>query len=162
LKGSDKPEAVQAYQRALHLLSSRDYSEADLRRKLVARDFTPDAISMAIERLAGQGFVDDGRFAARWAESALRSGRGYGPRLLMELQRRGISRETAIEAVAALAQEHGEREVLATIVSRRFPQFDPQSATPKERQRLYAYLQRRGFRISVIASFFHNDIHGQD
>jgi regulatory protein len=162
LKGSDRPDSVQAYQRALHLLARRDYSEADLKRKLAVRGFAPDSVSEAIERLAGQGLVDDGRFAAKWVESAVRSGRGYGPRLLMDLQRQGISRETAKEVVAAVAKEHGEREVLEAIVSRRFPSFDQLSATRKERQRLYAYLQRRGFSISAIAAFFNNDIYGQD
>jgi len=113
-------------------------------------------VADVLERLSGQGYLDDRRFAEHWAESALRSGKGFGVRLLLELQRRGVDRETASEAVAMVSSEHGERQLLSVVVAKRFSSFDPASAPQRERQRVYAYLQRRGFSLSAIRGYFEN------
>jgi len=153
-KGSDAPTAEDAYLRGLHLLARRDHSVAELLGKLKAKGFPPQAAEEAVKRLCRQGFLDDEKFAARWVESALANGRGYGTRLLLELRRRGISRETALQAVAATACEKLAGQVLAAIVARRFSAFNPAQATLKERQRVYNYLQRRGFSLSSIIEYF--------
>lgn len=156
LKGSEKPLFTDAYPRALNLLTRRDHTIAELKQKLAVRGFPAASINETIDKLTGQGLLDDKRFAARWTESAIRSGRGYGLRILQELQRRGVPREIAADAVADASQEHSEQQTLAAIVSRRFSAFDPSSASQKEKQRVYAYLQRRGFSIQVIINFFTN------
>lgn len=156
LSGSDPAASDEVYLRALNLLARRDHSVAELKRKLVARGVPDILVTDALERLCRQGYLDDRRFAERWAEAALRSGKGFGVRLLLELQRRGVDRETAAEAVAGAASEHGERQLLAAVVGKRFSSFDPESAPQKERQRVYAYLQRRGFSLSAIRNYFEN------
>jgi len=158
LSGSDETAPDDVYLRALNLLARRDHSVAELKRKLVARGFSDILVADALERLRRQGYLDDRRFAERWAESALRGGKGFGVRLLLELQRRGIDRETAAEVVAGAASEHGERQVLAAVVAKRFSAFDPVNASQKERQRVYAYLQRRGFSLSAIRAYFSSSL----
>lgn len=156
MSGSDRAAPDELCQRALNLLARRDHSVAELRRKLLAKGGAEAVVSDLLERLCRQGYLDDRRFAERWAESALRSGKGFGGRLLLELQRRGVDRETAAGAVAEAAAGHGERQLLAAVVARRFSSFDPASAPRKERQRVYAYLQRRGFSIAAIMGYFEN------
>ena len=95
-------------------------------------------------------------------QSALLSGRGFGAKLLADLQQKGVPRETAQEAVAAAAAENPAEQVLAAIVQRRFTAFDNETATQKERQRVYGYLQRRGFSLSSIISYFRNQDTGCD
>ena len=160
LKDSENPPSAAVYPRAINLLARRDHTVAELQQKLIARGFPADAIAAAIEKLTGQGLLDDRRFADRWTESAMKSGRGYGSRILQELQRRGVSREIAAGAVAAAKVEYSEYDSLAAIVSRRFSTFDPAAATLKEKQRVYSYLQRRGFSIQTIISFFINQDRG--
>jgi len=157
LKGSEQAGVPDIYLRALNLLARRDHTTVELQRKLAARGFSAAAIAAVIEQLAGQGYLDDRRFAERWTEAAIRNGRGYGLRILQELQKRGIPREIAAEAVAAAAAEYPEHDSLAAIVSRRFSAFDPASASQKEKQRVYSYLQRRGFSIQSITGFFNNN-----
>lgn len=111
-------------------------------------------MAAALERLASQGLIDDARFATAWVAAALRSGRGVGPRLLADLKQKGVPADTARQAIAAAEAETPSEQVLADIVSRRFSAFDSETATPKERQRLYSYLQRRGFSLSSIISYF--------
>lgn len=153
LKDSEN-EATDIYPRALNLLSRRDHTTVELKRKLATRGFSAASITRVIEELAGEGYLNDRRFAERWAESSIRNGRGYGIRILQELQRRGVPHEIAATAVAAAAVEYPEQDSLAAIVARRFPTFDPASSPLKEKQRVYSYLQRRGFSIQTITSFF--------
>ena len=88
-----------ARERALAMLDRRDYSRAELLKKLVEKGETEDDAAAAVERLAELGFVDD----ARYAPIVVRhyAAKGYGPqRVKQELQRRGIPRElwdTAME-----------------------------------------------------------------
>lgn len=154
LSVSDGPSAGETYQRSLTLLARRDHSVAELRRKLLAKGFPVAMVDESLELLVRQGYLDDRRFAQRWAESALASGRFVGPRLLLELQRRGVAREIAQEAVAAAGAEHGERQLLAALTAKRFAAFDPQSASLQERRRVYAFLLRRGFSPDAIRAFF--------
>jgi regulatory protein len=154
LSGSDGQSASETYQRALNLLARRDHSVAELRRKLLAKGFPAARVEEALETLVRQGYLDDRRFAERWAASALASGRFVGSRLLLELLRRGVDRETAGAAVAAAGADHGERQLLASVAAKRFADFDPENAPLKERRRVYAFLLRRGFSPAAIKAFF--------
>jgi len=154
LNASDGQPADEVYLRALNLLARRDHSVAELKKKLVARGFSAGLVAETLERLTGEGYLDDRRFAERWAESALRNGKGFGVRLLLELQRRGVARDVAAEAVSGAAAEQGEQQLLAGIAAKRFAAFDPAAATLNERRRVYAYLQRRGFSLAAINEYF--------
>jgi regulatory protein len=153
-KGSEDKGYPDIYLRAINLLTRRDHSAIELKRKLAARGYSPHSISELLEQLAREGYLDDRRFAERWTESVIRSGRGYGLRILQELQRKGISREIASETVAGATAEYPEQDSLSAIVSRRFSAFDPATASLKEKQRVYSYLQRRGFSLEAINGFF--------
>jgi regulatory protein len=156
LKGSEQPAARDAYLKALDLLARRDHSRGELKRKLSRRGFAEEELEDTLERLTSQGLLDDARFAAAWVESSLRNGRGIGGKLLVDLQLKGVPPETARQAVAAAAVDHPAEAVLADIVGKRFAAFSNETATPKERQRVYGYLQRRGFSLSSIISYFRN------
>jgi len=162
LKGSEKPAVPDAYLKALELLAGRDHSRHELRKKLALRGCAGQPLEEALERLSSQGLIDDAKFAAAWVQSALRSGRGFGAKLLADLQQRGVPRETAQQAVAAAAAEAPAELVLAAIVKKRFAAFSNETATQKERQRVYGYLQRRGFSLSSIISYFRNQDTGCD
>jgi regulatory protein len=146
-------ELEKAFARALRILARRDHSMAELDRKLRTGGVPEDVVARVLARLTASGYLDDRRFAEQWAGSAVRNGRGYGPRLRQELTRRGVSREIVDEVVAAIAMEYGEKEALAQIVARRFAGFDPKAASDRDKGRLFAYLQRRGFSTAAIFDF---------
>jgi len=90
--------------RAIRILASRDHSEQELRRKLVAPVMTrngPEAIEATeedLERVIAwcfeNNYLDDTRFAGRLIASQSR--KGYGPsRIRQTLSQKGISREVA-------------------------------------------------------------------
>lgn len=155
LNDSERAGTGEAYLRALNLLTGRDHTTVELQRKLTSRGFSADSIVAVLERLAAEGYLNDQRFAERWTESALCSGRGYGVRILQDLLSRGIPRAIATAAITAVAADYPEHDALAALVSKRFSAFNPASSSLKEKQRVYSYLQRRGFSLQTISEFFH-------
>ena len=143
-----------AFACALGLLARRDRSIREMERKLRDRSY-PDVISgEVIARLTKSGYLDDRRFAERWAESAVRNGRGYGPRLRLELLRKGIAREIVADVVAGVTAAYDELETLSALVAGKFARFDPVTATDRDKRRVVAYLQRRGFSLAAIFNLF--------
>jgi regulatory protein len=135
---------------SLRVLSLREHSEAELRRKLKEKGYEEPGIGESVARLKELGYLDDARFARLFASSAIRNGRGYGARLKLELARRGVAQEVVAQVLSELSEEFGESEVLAGLMERRFAGFDPETATEKEKRRVIGYLQRKGFSLSAI------------
>ena len=52
-----------ARERALYILTYRDHSREELRRKLLAAGFLPDAVEAAVQKMCELGLIDDGEYA---------------------------------------------------------------------------------------------------
>lgn len=73
----------------LYLLSKRDYSEQDLRRKLTQKEYSQEEIVLAIEKAQANHWQSDERYCASFIR--YRSLQGIGPRRLkQELRLKGI------------------------------------------------------------------------
>ncbi len=126
--------------KALDLLSRREHSAAELRVKLVARNFDHDAITIAIDDLVKDNLVSDDRFAAGFVASRLRKGRGP-IRIRGELRQRGVADELI---VIHLQQADVDWCQLARSVrDRKFGAAG--SMTYREQARQSRFLQHRGF-----------------
>ncbi|HJV66387.1 MAG TPA: regulatory protein RecX [Geomonas sp.] len=151
------PRQGTPFDSSLRILSLRDHSEAELRRKLKEKGYEEAGIEESVARLKELGYLDDVRFARHFVCSAVRNGRGYGARLKMELARRGVAAAIVAEVLAEIEEEHSEAELLGQLMERRFGSFDPGSATDKERRRVIGYLQRKGFSLSAILKQLKSD-----
>ena len=142
--------------KALDLLSRREHSVAELRAKLVARDFDLDAIEIAIDALVQEDLVSDDRFAGAFVASRIR--KGQGPiRIRGELRQR--------EVADALIDRHlGQADVdwfeLARSVRDRKYGLGG-SIGYHERARQSRFLQHRGFSSEQIRAAFGHD-HADD
>jgi regulatory protein len=143
-------ETKSAFGIALKALSRRDHSEAEIRRKLVTRNFSLDTINEVVTGLLDAGYLNDARFARTFAECAIRNGRGYGFRIRVDLLRRGIAEDLIVEALGTLGAEYEESATLAELLARKFPDFDPQGADDRQKRRVLGYFQRRGFSLAAI------------
>ena len=149
---SDRPDrkTKDPWPVALRILTRRDYSEAELRNRLHDRGFESDAIDETIQRCLELGYLDDVRFAQNRAIGLMRQGRAVGRRLLLDLRQRGISEEIAQKALEQTLEACSEDQLLDELLTRKFPDFDYNSAPVKERRRVVHFLQRRGFQTSRI------------
>ena len=104
-------ESDEARQRAREIafrhLARRDRTVAEMERHLAARDVVPAAAAAVIDELLRDEYLDDARFARRFAEDR-RSLDGWGAeRIARRLGELGVDRE---EVAAALAPAEGDAE----------------------------------------------------
>lgn len=131
---------------ALRLLGRRDYTRAELRRRLVDRGFPDDQIDAALDALQEQGFQDDGRAARAFVRTAAHI-KGRGPlRIRQELKARGVAAETISAATADLTPEQVRHAIDLILTRKRIARPIPR----EQQQRLFQHLVRRGFPADAI------------
>ncbi|GFE60008.1 regulatory protein RecX [Geobacter sp. AOG2] len=150
MKNSELSSPERAFQEALKLLAVRDYTTAKMREKLTRRGLDEAAIEEAVARLVNEGWLNDRSFAEHFAEIAVSGGRFFGPRLRLELRRRGVPAGLIDEVLGRIRHEHDEQVGLRGVMERRFPGFSFSVATDREKRRVIAFLQRRGFGLGTI------------
>ncbi|WP_202840241.1 recombination regulator RecX [Luteimonas saliphila] len=129
-----------ATQRALGLLTRREHSRKELTRKLTMRGVDPGEVEAAVERLAGEGWQDDARFAESLVRG--RAASGYGPRhVRAELGTHGLDGDAIAAAMGAF--EADWTELARDLVRRRFGDAGPRD--PVQRRKAAELLMRRGF-----------------
>lgn len=149
---TSKSNASDPFASALRLLSGRDLSEAELRRKLARFGFSPSDIDTAVSKCHEYNYLDDRRYALMRARSLARSGKGVGRKIILDLKQRGIDEATAQNALEEISAETPPEQVMRDLLERRFASFDFHQASERERRRVIGYLQRRGFSLDLIFS----------
>jgi len=150
LKNTDLLSPDKLYQYALRLLTGRDYTVARIRQKLLTRTVDGQDTEALILRLQREGWLDDSRYAERFAESAVTDGRFYGARLRQEMRRRGFSADVVNEVVTPLMAGSDEISEIRAAMERRYPGFSYSEASDRDKRRVVSFLQRRGFGLSAI------------
>ena len=136
-----------AREAALALLGYRARSAAELRRRLLRKQFADDVVDGVVAELAERGHVDDGAFARAFVrERTGRRPRGRG-RLLRELRSRGVTAEAAGAAIADVFRDEALDEAMLarTAADEWLRRSGARAHGPDARRRLRAYLARRGF-----------------
>ena len=146
---------------ALDLLSRRDRSEAELRKKLLAKEIPTEEVESVVARLKELNYLDDRQLAERLASSAIAAGRGYGIRLALDLARKGIPRQIADETLTEITARHDQHELVRELLRRKFPAFQPDLADNREKMRTMNFLLRRGFSRSVVCEAMKKDVNGE-
>lgn len=131
---------------ALCYLERRPRTVQEIRQRLARAKFPVEVIDQVIARLEAAGYLDDRAYARAYVQGRL-AGRGYGPRRLQaELRRRGVPAEVVEAALAAALAETDPLEIARPLAQRRWKalcQNEPDRK--KRRQKLIAFLRRRGF-----------------
>jgi regulatory protein len=140
------PKSAHAF--AISYLARRDFSAADLRRKLKDRGFAESAIDPVLLELTAGNVINDDRYGENVV--AYRARRGQGPaRIRQELKQSGLSAD-AIQTTMDKAKDDGPDFVsLARAArARKFGSELPKDW--KERSRQARFLQYRGFSTDHI------------
>ena len=133
--------------RCMHLLEKRDYTEKELRQKLEngKTEYTEEQIDGAIAYVKSFHYVDDGKYACKYIE-AMRS-RKSRRQIEQELYQKGVDKELIQEAFEVTGEVPEEEQIARWMEKRN---FHPEEADLKEKQRMYAFLARKGFRAENI------------
>ncbi|MGX2969604.1 recombination regulator RecX [Ursidibacter sp. B-7004-1] len=122
----------------VYLLSKRDYSEAELRQKLIQKEFETEEIDDAISQVQEKNWQSDERFCSHFIH--YRSQQGYGPnRLKFELRQKGIKDWLISQELENCEVDWFEQaEIL-------FNKKRPISWDIKAKQKIWRYMLSRGF-----------------
>jgi len=154
-KERDQPEAEhekllkRAKNTAYRYLTIRPRSRKELADKLQDKEFSDPMIAAVLEHVTRLGYLDDGKFAAQWAASRIRS-RGFGRRRLeQELRIKGISSDIIKDTLNTLLEEAPEADTARKEAEKKLRtliRFEPQV----RRRRLAGFLERKGFSSDII------------
>ena len=129
--------------RALRLLSGREYSRAELVKKLTPFETTPGELTKALDELQAKDFINEQRVV----DSVLhrRSAKLGAARIKQELQSKGLDAGAVLDAVDVLKSTEVER---AREVWRKKFGNAPENAS--ERGKQMRFLMSRGFGSEAI------------
>lgn len=132
-----------ALQAATLLLSYRDRSEHEMRRRLSEKGFNEAIIDSTVARLQEYNYLDDRAFALQLAQQQHALGKGRRA-AQYALHQAGVDPELAQVALEECYSADSEEEAALSWLRRR-----PLPTTPQDRQRLLRGLAGRGFSFDV-------------
>lgn len=149
-EADEEEQLEEAVEKARQFLARRGHAEQELRLKLEDRSFGPDVIDAVVDRLQGEGALDDARFAQHQAD--LLQQKGWGPRRIRQkLRDRGVSDTDTDKALASLTDETPQLW-LKRCVERMRQKFGEPDGSWGRRQKgkVFRHLEHRGFNRSLI------------
>lgn len=138
-------ELRSARERALDLLSAAEQTSGTLRQKLL-RWYGEEAMEAAVLRMEELGLINDLDYGRRYAADAVNLRGWPRRRIAMELQKKGVPAEVIEEALADITEET-EIETACRLLE---GPYRGKLRDRKERDKVKAALQRRGFSYEVI------------
>ena len=138
-------ELRSARERALDLLSAAEQTGGTLRQKLL-RWYGEEAVEAAVLRMEELGLINDLDYGRRYAADAVNLRGWPRRRIAMELQKKGVPAEVIEEALADITEET-EIETACRLLE---GPYRGRLRDRRERDKVKAALQRRGFSYEVI------------
>ncbi len=129
--------------RALAYLSRREYSRAELSRKLIPFTDDADKLEALLDSLVREGWLSDARFAESIVHR--RAARLGATRIVGELKRHAVG-DTLIEEVSTQLRETELARAHAVWQKK----YGTPPETPAERARQARFLAARGFSMAII------------
>ena len=134
-----------AKKRAMHLLEKMDRTKADIISKLRRNGYPDEAINEAIEYIESYNYLNDERYAYMYVRN-YRNSRSRN-RIMQDLYRKGVDKSTISDA---LESEYtvDEEDLIRMYIDKRG--YDANSASMKERDKMFRFLISKGFPIEEI------------
>ncbi|MDP6613412.1 MAG: RecX family transcriptional regulator [Candidatus Marinimicrobia bacterium] len=133
---------------ALHLLSYRIRSKAELSQRLLQKKFGVNQVASVIDELEKKGYLNDREFAAVFVRDRVKN-KKLGPVAVRnEIVRHQISPKILEETMEDIYQEFPQEVLISSIIEKRSNTI--KDKTVKERKRLIDHLKRKGYLWSAI------------
>jgi len=130
---------------AYRYLGHRDRTVAEVRRRLEAEQVQPAVLEEALAELEHQGYLDDARYAKRFAEDRRTIDAWGAERIERRLIAVGV--EPALIAAALDERDAGEELEAALAVLRR--RFQRAPSDDRSRERALGMLVRKGYELEL-------------
>jgi regulatory protein len=130
---------------AYRYLSHRDRTVAEVRRRLEAEQVQPAILDEALAELERQGYLDDARYARRFAEDRRTIDAWGAERIERRLLAVGV--DPALISAALEERDAGEELEAAVAVLRR--RFARAPSDDRDRERALGMLVRKGYELEL-------------
>lgn len=139
-------EAKAAREKAVYYLQFSGKTESELRKKLAEQGFSPASVDSAVAFVKKYRYIDDENYARRYVE---RSGKKKSRKQMMfELTQKGVARD--ILDIVFEDMEIDEESQIRAILEKK--NYAGNGASREEKQKISAYLARKGFSYEAIMS----------
>jgi regulatory protein len=135
--------------RAMNLLQKKDYTENQLRNKLAEGLYPCELIDDSISYVKMYKYLDDERYARDYITYHMTT--RSKNRIMQDLIKKGISKEKILPILDEIySEDFGDVELEQVRALLEKKHYDPDIADFKEKQKIMAFLLRRGFQMSTI------------
>lgn len=135
--------------RCMNLLKNREYTRAQLRDKLKQGCYPEKVMEEALDYVASYRYIDDERYALDFI--TYNHGSKSRRRIENDLLAKGISRQTIQKMWNEWEADGNQQDECAQIESwLRKKHFDGKNMEAKEKQKIFAFLMRKGFSTENI------------
>jgi regulatory protein len=139
------------FQRAVKLLAAKPRSVAELRERLLEKEWTTaEIVEAVLLKLGEYGYLNDERFAFGYASYKVRQKPVGRQRLQRDLQMKKVDRETADEALRLVFEETPEVDLIDRAIEKR-TRLRGAPKTRAEVKSLFDHLLRQGFSYEMVA-----------
>lgn len=149
---ADKDPLTQAKSDALKLLSFSARSSAQLAKRLKEKGYDAAVIADVLEIFKRQRLIDDNAYAEEFVRSRGVQGGSGRRKLERDLKAKGVAPAAVSQALEKYGPEEEARQALE-IAERRIGAWR-ELPKPKQKQRLFGFLARRGFSNDAITAAF--------
>lgn len=138
--------------RAMHLLNIAARTEEGLRQKLVQSGYPSEAVEAAIQYVKSFGYINDEAYVRNFVE--VRCEKKSRKEIEVLLAQKGMKGELVDRVLEEVYEEHSDQKAIQAIIEKK--RWDIDTMDEKEKQKMYAYLVRKGFRYEDIRHAFVN------
>lgn len=160
-ENTDRDKKKECLRKCGILLAQRDYTCSRLREKLKAAGFEEDIIESVLESLLEAHYIDDERYARNYVQSQWENRSRM--RIRMDLESRGVPSDVIAEVMRSESEERGtEAEIRQIRKLMKKRGFDPLSASYDEKNKMRAFLYRKGYDGSCVRAAMDVDLLDSD
>ena len=136
-------------QKALHLISIRPRSAAELKERFKREGYFDETIDESLDYLQKNGYLNDTLFAEKFARSKLQKKDIGESSLRFELHKKGISKSIIESIIKKIYGETPELDIALKAGKKKLRTIRTADDIAKKRK-LYQFLAQRGFSADVI------------
>lgn len=137
-------EVQSAYQSALHVLSHRPRSQAEVEQHLRSKGFAPSIIASVVQRLVTEHYLDDQAFAQFWLENREQFRPRSARALRYELRQKGLDNALIDETLVTVDEEASAWAAVEGKLAR-WGELEQAEFS----QKVASFLARRGFSYAI-------------
>ena len=132
--------------KAMLLLKYQDRTKKELKERLMRAEFPEFITEGAVAYVESFGYINDDAYIRNFIDS--RKDKKSRREIYALLRQKGVDMNRAEEIMEEMYEEHSDQEAIRELLRKKH--WDFACTDPKEKQKIYGYLVRKGFRYEDI------------